>query len=283
MRCPKCRNPELDELEFQTDNVKIDRCPTCWGLWFDGGELAQVLRARGQGLVIPQEAQKTDMRCPRCNGDLYSFRYPHSDVTIDMCDICKGAWLDNGEFPRIRAWHQSLTQKELDTLDGKGLAFGDSLDRFLADVQTAIMACPRCAESSLEELPLQYMGVTVDRCVQCGGVWFDGGELERVLEVAAEGLTAPEGAPQSERLCPRCVEHMLTFEYPGTRVKVDLCGKCHGLWLDHGEFRQIRRVRSGEVGKDEAAKEASAKDGRNTVTRFFQKVVSRLGPEKQDK
>ncbi|MBI4169023.1 MAG: zf-TFIIB domain-containing protein [Acidobacteria bacterium] len=40
MRCPKC-GMELAEVEFK--GIKVDRCVACNGLWFDGGEIDQVL------------------------------------------------------------------------------------------------------------------------------------------------------------------------------------------------------------------------------------------------
>ena len=40
MKCPRCGNP-LTEREFQ--NVKLDACDRCKGVWFDAGELEMVL------------------------------------------------------------------------------------------------------------------------------------------------------------------------------------------------------------------------------------------------
>jgi uncharacterized protein with PIN domain len=36
MRCPKC-GATLIEQDFH--QIKIDRCPECHGIWFDGGEI----------------------------------------------------------------------------------------------------------------------------------------------------------------------------------------------------------------------------------------------------
>lgn len=40
LKCPRCAG-ELIEREFQ--NVKIDVCGSCHGVWFDAGELEMVL------------------------------------------------------------------------------------------------------------------------------------------------------------------------------------------------------------------------------------------------
>ncbi len=36
MHCPKC-GAKLIETEFH--HIKIDKCPECSGVWFDGGEI----------------------------------------------------------------------------------------------------------------------------------------------------------------------------------------------------------------------------------------------------
>ena len=40
MQCPRC-DGKLFETEFE--KIKIDVCDTCSGVWFDAGELAQVI------------------------------------------------------------------------------------------------------------------------------------------------------------------------------------------------------------------------------------------------
>ncbi len=41
------------------------------------------------------------------------------------------------------------------------------------------LVCPRCGERMVE---IQHLGVTIDRCNGCGGLYFDAGELEEVIE-----------------------------------------------------------------------------------------------------
>jgi hypothetical protein len=47
MRCPKC-GMELAEIDFK--GVKVDRCVSCEGIWFDGGEIDRLL-AQGEGFL----------------------------------------------------------------------------------------------------------------------------------------------------------------------------------------------------------------------------------------
>ncbi|MGK7345846.1 MAG: zf-TFIIB domain-containing protein [Candidatus Nitrospinota bacterium M3_3B_026] len=44
MRCPKC-GMELLELDYR--GLKIDKCPTCEGIWLDAGELDSILEESG--------------------------------------------------------------------------------------------------------------------------------------------------------------------------------------------------------------------------------------------
>ena len=46
MKCPKC-GADLDEIHYQ--NVMIDRCSECKGVWLDSGELD--ILVMGKGLV----------------------------------------------------------------------------------------------------------------------------------------------------------------------------------------------------------------------------------------
>lgn len=47
MKCPKC-GMDLATVDFQ--GVKVDRCTTCGGTYFDAGELEEVLK-RDQGFL----------------------------------------------------------------------------------------------------------------------------------------------------------------------------------------------------------------------------------------
>lgn len=44
--CPECEGSVLDRV--QQDNVEIDRCPKCQGIWLDAGEL-ELLMGQSKG------------------------------------------------------------------------------------------------------------------------------------------------------------------------------------------------------------------------------------------
>jgi len=120
------------------------------------------------------------------------------------------------------------------------------------------MSCPKCHNVALQEIEIKRSGIKVDRCPQCKGVWFDAGELESLLSVAAKGLKVPPGAQRSTILfCPRCPASLFRFKYPQTYVKVEMCKECGGLWLDSDEFNEIKSVRQAleKTGKLEEHEE----------------------------
>lgn len=89
-------------------------------------------------------------------------------VEIDYCDACKGIWLDAGELD---------------------LLFGDTGSRmaFLqgGDVSPSrgeqVRRCPICRGKMAKEATRGGAPVVYDRCTRGDGMWFDRGELDRVL------------------------------------------------------------------------------------------------------
>jgi len=106
VKCPTCQFVELVERGVASQPVKLDLCPECKGIWFDGGELARVLGGSATDLDIPHDARPSRRFCPRCTELLYAFAYPQTYVTVDMCRACKGLWLDAKEFPQIKLARQ---------------------------------------------------------------------------------------------------------------------------------------------------------------------------------
>lgn len=126
-----------------------------------------------------------------------------------------------------------------------------------------IPVCPRCDRPLMI---LAYKGIEVDACSQCGGVWFDAGEIEDLLErtgVCPEDpqvafLTRPSArSAQGKRLCPRCDERMEEHRAPAAAgdaedLTVDRCPRGHGVWFDRGEFHRLLARSSPSSGANEA-------------------------------
>jgi Zn-finger nucleic acid-binding protein len=95
----------------------------------------------------------------------------------------------------------------------------------------------------------------IDRCSQCGGVFFDKGEFAAGLREAArlDLKAAPRSdapltrAPQPNILsrvgeidCPRCGAHMaLLANGVVSQLHYDRCSGCGGLFFDRGELELL--------------------------------------------
>jgi uncharacterized protein len=112
------------------------------------------------------------------------------------------------------------------------------------------MKCPRCNVSLNTDIIHDLnRSVEIDKCPQCGGIWFDNGELEQ-LETIVEAVyveirNVPGKADQLKALsCPSCdnMQLMQKAEHPRDRkVIMDYCPVCHGIWLDKGELEAIQK------------------------------------------
>ncbi|GDX78966.1 hypothetical protein LBMAG42_07770 [Deltaproteobacteria bacterium] len=103
-------------------------------------------------------------------------------------------------------------------------------------------SCPRC------RLPLRAEA-GVDLCDQCGGVWFDRGELEAAIEAAPPQGAVPAARPEPAVRylpCPRCTTLMNRKAYERiSGVTLDHCN-AHGVWLDAGELDRILAFEAGD-------------------------------------
>lgn len=108
MKCPKCKSESLGE--FKIDDVAVDRCSNCDGVWFDAHELGQLLAEDAQQVAALRRGSVRDElagkkgSCPRDGGELLRV-YSATDkaVIIDACPDCRGIWLDGGEFEKLFA------------------------------------------------------------------------------------------------------------------------------------------------------------------------------------
>ena len=108
------------------------------------------------------------------------------------------------------------------------------------------MKCPRCDK----ELETRTIGtVKIDECVGCKGVWFDEDELRKAKDETDADLNWMDfelwkhqdrfHVSTKPSTCPKCNVDMAAIDYDRTKVEVDYCTKCKGVWLDADEFKKI--------------------------------------------
>jgi Zn-finger nucleic acid-binding protein len=111
MKCPKCNTETLNE--FLVQGVVVDRCSSCTGIWFDAQELSELLAedarhvASLRGGNTRDEASGQKGFCPRDASRLLRvYSAINRSVILDACTVCRGIWLDGGEFDKLFAARQ---------------------------------------------------------------------------------------------------------------------------------------------------------------------------------
>ncbi len=111
------------------------------------------------------------------------------------------------------------------------------------------MKCPDCQK----ELKVSKLkGISIHECLKCKGKWFERNELMlaknkadddlRWLDFDPFGKDAEKLSIASDgKLCPQCVKKMQSLTYLRSKVVIDKCQLCEGVWLAHGELAKIIR------------------------------------------
>ena len=120
MDCPN-KHQSLEKVLFH--NVEVDYCSECLGVWFDQNELEWARDAKDQQLNWVDfdiwrdkgrfKISSSDKRCPVCRIPFVEVRYDDSNVKIDFCKMCRGMWLDRGEFKQIMIYLKKKADYEI--------------------------------------------------------------------------------------------------------------------------------------------------------------------------
>ena len=120
------------------------------------------------------------------------------------------------------------------------------------------MICPVCKKVMLV---IEYNEIELDYCNQCGGVWFDAGELELMLKSAdtendmLKNIFNSMGAATKEgkRRCPLCNKNMKKVNIGQPDILIDACEQGEGLWCDGGEIlKLVKQFPAQPSGEDSA-------------------------------
>ncbi len=103
LTCPKCRGA-MAPVTFE--EITVDRCTGCGGLWFDVMEQRRLKDRPGSEAIdtAPTTATATHspaakMICPCCNAPMTRLKdVDRRDIEYEYCTICNGAFFDGGEF-----------------------------------------------------------------------------------------------------------------------------------------------------------------------------------------
>ena len=106
MDCLACKNAMIT-LELQ--DVEVDHCTMCGGIWLDAGELEVLLGNSGgaiellKSFEIDSKCAERARKCPICLKRMQkiSVGSAHPQVLIDKCAKGDGLWFDKNELQNI--------------------------------------------------------------------------------------------------------------------------------------------------------------------------------------
>ncbi len=99
------------------------------------------------------------------------------------------------------------------------------------------MDCPRC---SVEMSEITREDGTLGRCAECGGLWVDVSDLNKILLhanlPALSSLGGFVNVDEISGMCPACNVDLVVVEGGEKRsVSYDTCESCGGIWVDGDE------------------------------------------------
>jgi Zn-finger nucleic acid-binding protein len=108
MDCPLCKSAMI---VLELEQVEVDHCTACGGIWLDAGELELLFTDAHQSRHLVgsfQQAPHTKEKarpCPICLKKMQKILTSREDepVIIDRCPKGHGLWFDGGELPQVLA------------------------------------------------------------------------------------------------------------------------------------------------------------------------------------
>jgi Zn-finger nucleic acid-binding protein len=100
-------------------------------------------------------------------------------VLVDKCKVCGGIWLDAGELEMLKydegkSDDHLITEVRSELLEEK------------MRLITTLGLCPKCQEQQINKY--NRSGVELDQCPACKGMFFDYGELDKVIKAEKNGI-----------------------------------------------------------------------------------------------
>ncbi|MDJ0846113.1 zf-TFIIB domain-containing protein [Crocosphaera sp.] len=107
LRCPKCGG-KLEAITYE--DIEVDRCCQCNGIWFDSSEADNLKQLKGSENIDigrlrdnQKEVLDTDIPCPHCHIAMVKmFDLDKHPIWYETCPQCQGIWFDAGEFKKFK-------------------------------------------------------------------------------------------------------------------------------------------------------------------------------------
>jgi len=118
MNCPACKNPMVI---LELNQVEIDYCSLCKGIWLDNGELELIFSTSDRKEITKAFSIKNDLaeekrRCPNCKKKMEKVEFENTGIIIDRCVNSHGLWFDNGELRSLLKSAEETNNKMIEQL-----------------------------------------------------------------------------------------------------------------------------------------------------------------------
>ena len=105
MDCPVCNKPMII---LELNEVEIDYCPSCSGIWLDAGELELLFEDQIEiekiisSFQLDKKNIEKQYKCPICKKRMNKiFVGENKQLLIDKCPDNDGLWFDKGELKSV--------------------------------------------------------------------------------------------------------------------------------------------------------------------------------------
>ncbi len=95
-------------LVLEIDQIEIDYCAICGGVWLDSGELELLIDKPGQrdsffdSIRTADDCSEPLIRCPLCRKKMQKIKVAgQDDIILDKCSKNHGLWLNKGELESV--------------------------------------------------------------------------------------------------------------------------------------------------------------------------------------
>lgn len=176
LRCPSCgapATPDSTSCPYCGTLLALVACPSCFAKLFRGTRFCAHCGAE----AVREEAPSRPSRpCPECQQPFSPVKV--GNVILDECPRCGGLWVDSGSFHRIcQETEQQTMVLEATSSEPRPPARSES---------PRYWPCPECRRLMNRQNFARVSGIIVDVC-KGHGVWFNAGELRRIVEFIRDG------------------------------------------------------------------------------------------------
>jgi len=125
------------------------------------------------------------MICPTCHNVMIVVE--HEKIELDYCTNCSGIWFDSRELELML---------EVMGLEGSSPPIADILSSPEARTSEKKRRCPICGQKMKKTTIGDELEVLIDVCTKGDGLWFDSGEVSRLITQWVEKPSDKSGSQE---------------------------------------------------------------------------------------